>query len=179
MNPLRNGWKRILLDMGADIVSTHERKVGEEEVADIRVRTANLHGITVNPNDIPDAIDEFPVIFAAAALSDGLFTLHDAKELRVKESDRIAVMAQALRAAGAQVREFEDGAEIDGASLQGGTTIHAHGDHRIAMAMAVAAQCAEHEIRIEHAAAIATSFPDFVPLAQILGMHVHWDEVQA
>jgi len=181
MNPLRNGWKRILSDMGADLALEHASKVGDEDVADIHVRHQNLHGIHVNPDDVPDAIDEFPVIFAAASLADGEFQLTDAAELRVKESDRIAVMSDALRSAGANVKEFPDGANIIGGTLQGGVTVNAHGDHRIAMAMAVAAQCSESEIRIENAATIATSFPDFVALAQILGMHVHWeqDEVEA
>jgi len=177
MNPLRNGWKRILSDMGAKLDLQHESQVGDEDVADIHVCDAKLQGIHVNPADVPDAIDEFPVIFTAASLARGEFKLTDAEELRVKESDRIAVMAEALRRAGAHIEEFPDGASMLGGDLNGGVTIDAHGDHRIAMAMAVAAQCAKSDIRIENAAAIATSFPDFVPLAQILGMNVHWDEV--
>jgi len=176
MNPLRNGWKRILTDMGADLDLQAARTVGDEDVADILVQHQHLRGVHVNPADVPDAIDEFPVIFAAASLASGEFKLTDAEELRVKESDRIAVMAEALRRAGAQIEEFPDGASMIGGSLKGAVTVDAHGDHRIAMAMAVAAQCADADIRIENAAAIATSFPDFVPLAQILGMNVHWDK---
>ncbi|MBL1352338.1 MAG: 3-phosphoshikimate 1-carboxyvinyltransferase [Zetaproteobacteria bacterium] len=176
MNPLRNGWKRILLDMGADLDLQQSTTVGDEEVADIHVSYQRLHGVHVNPADVPDAIDEFPAIFAAASLAKGTFKLTNAEELRVKESDRIAVMAKALRLAGATIEEFTDGANIQGGDLKGDVTIDAHGDHRIAMAMAVGAQCAASDIRIENAAAIATSFPDFVPLAQILGMNVHWDE---
>jgi len=177
MNPLRNGWKRILDDMGAEVDLENDSLVGAEQVADIHVRYCGLHGVHVNPADVPDAIDEFPVLFAAASLAKGEFVLTEAEELRVKESDRIAVMAAALQAAGARVEEFADGARIVGGVLKGGCTVNACGDHRIAMAMAVAAQCSEHPIRIENAAAIATSFPSFVSLAQALGMDVHWEKV--
>ncbi|MDX8397140.1 MAG: 3-phosphoshikimate 1-carboxyvinyltransferase [Mariprofundaceae bacterium] len=174
MNPLRNGWKRILSDMNGDMALENETLVGKESVADIRIQYRGLHGVAVNPADVPDAIDEFPVLFAAACLASGRFILTEAEELRVKESDRIAVMAAALQAAGADFEEHTDGAVILGGTLQGGCCVDARGDHRIAMAMAVAAQCAGDEIRIENAAAIATSFPDFVPLAQSLGMNVAW-----
>ncbi|MDQ6995385.1 MAG: 3-phosphoshikimate 1-carboxyvinyltransferase [Mariprofundaceae bacterium] len=178
MNPLRNGWQRILSDMGADLSLQHSSTVGKEDVADIQISHQRLHGIDVNPADVPDAIDEFPAIFAAASLAEGTFKLSEAAELRVKESDRIAVMSTALRLAGADIEEFPDGAHVLGGTLKGGVSIDAHGDHRIAMAMAVAAQCAESDICIKNAAAIATSFPDFVPLAQLLGMNVHWDELE-
>lgn len=176
MNPLRNGWKRILADMHGAMDLQNEDLVGEESVADINVKYQGLHGVNVNPADVPDAIDEFPVLFVAAALAKGEFVLSEAEELRVKESDRIAVMAAALQAAGANFAEQTDGAIIVGGLLQGGCTVDARGDHRIAMAMAVAAQCAKSEITIENSAAIATSFPDFVPLAQSLGMNVRWSE---
>ena len=174
MNPLRNGWSRILAAMQGNLRFENESSVGEEHVADIRAVSALLRGVHVNPADVPDAIDEFPALFAAAALADGEFVLSEAGELRVKESDRIAVMARALNAAGAQIEELPDGARITGGKLAGGCSIDAEGDHRIAMAMAVAAQCAERDIRIENAAAIATSFPDFVPMAQAIGMNVRW-----
>jgi len=174
MNPLRNGWKRILADMYGAMDLQNEAQVGEESVADIHVTYRGLHGVQVNPADVPDAIDEFPVLFAAASLANGTFELTEAEELRVKESDRIAVMAAALQAAGVNFVEKADGAIIVGGLLQGGCTVDARGDHRIAMAMAVAAQCAEADITIKNAAAIATSFPDFVPLAQSLGMNVRW-----
>jgi 3-phosphoshikimate 1-carboxyvinyltransferase len=174
MNPLRNGWSRILAGMGGQLRQLNESKVGEESVADIHATYTPLYGLKVNPLDVPDAIDEFPALFAAAALADGEFLLTGAEELRVKESDRIAVMAKALVAAGADMTEYPDGARIIGGKLKGGCTVDAEGDHRIAMAMAVAAQCGEAEISIENAAAIATSFPDFVPLAQSIGMNVRW-----
>jgi len=161
--------------MGADIGLSDEAAVGREPVADLRVTTAGLHGCAVSQNDVPDAIDEFPVLFVAAALADGEFLLRGAEELRVKESDRIAAMAEALRSVGANIEEYPDGVRITGCKqLRGGVDVDAHGDHRIAMAMAVAAQRADAEIRIHNAAAIATSFPNFVSLARNIGMNVRW-----
>ncbi|MFQ5519564.1 MAG: 3-phosphoshikimate 1-carboxyvinyltransferase, partial [Mariprofundus sp.] len=175
INARRDGWRRVMDGMGARLELSNENAVGEEPVADIRVTAGGLHDMIVNPDDVPDAIDEFPVIFAAAALADGEFVLADAEELRVKESDRISAMADALSAAGADFEERPDGAVIRGlSSLRGNADVDAHGDHRIAMAMAVAAQRAEGEIRIHNAAAIATSFPNFVALAQRIGMNVRW-----
>ncbi|MDX8404718.1 MAG: 3-phosphoshikimate 1-carboxyvinyltransferase [Mariprofundus sp.] len=175
INPRRDGWRRVMLAMGASLTLEHEARVGEEPVADVRVRSGGLHGMVVDPFDVPDAIDEFPVIFAAAALAGGEFVLEDAEELRVKESDRISAMADALCAVGADIEERPDGAVIRGLStLRGGSDVNALGDHRIAMAMAVAAQRADGEIRIHNAAAIATSFPNFVSLAQGIGMNVRW-----
>jgi len=177
INPRRDGWRRVMQGMGARIFLSNESMVGKEPVADVRVTAGGLHGMHVDPNDVPDAIDEFPVLFAAAALADGKFVLEDAAELRVKESDRIAAMAAALHAAGGQMQERADGAVIRGlAGLKGDIDVDAHGDHRIAMAMAVAAQRADGEVRIHHAAAIATSFPNFVSLARSIGMNVRWSE---
>lgn len=176
INPRRDGWRRVMADMQAALTLEDESKVGAEPVANIRVKSTKLQGMQVNPNDIPDAIDEFPVLFVAAALSEGTFVLDEAEELRVKESDRIATMVAALQACGANIEEKEDGAVIHGnKNLKGGVTVDAHGDHRIAMAMAVAAQKADTEIRIKNAAAIATSFPGFVKLAQSIGMNVRWE----
>ncbi len=175
INPRRDGWRRILGAMGAAISQDNESCAGEEPVADISVRYGVMNGIRVNPDDIPDAIDEFPVLFVAAALSEGAFILEGAKELRVKESDRIATMVQALSVCGVHIRASPDGVRIDGCrQIRGGVVVDARNDHRIAMAMAVAAQRATDDIIIQHAAAIATSFPDFVPLAQRLGMNVRW-----
>jgi len=175
VNARRDGWRRIFTAMGGEIALTNGCTVGSEPVADLEVAASSLHGVQVAASDVPDAIDEFPLLFAAAALSDGEFVLHGAAELRVKESDRIAVMADALNAAGASVEPLDDGARIVGRErLPGGCEVDAHGDHRIAMAMAVAAQRAEAPITIRNAEAIVTSFPDFVPLAQQLGMNLHW-----
>jgi 3-phosphoshikimate 1-carboxyvinyltransferase len=176
INPRRDGWRLILNDMQAQLCLANQRTVGEEPVADVTVRHAALRGIHVNPANVPDAIDEFPVLFVAAALSNGNFVLDGAEELRVKESDRITAMATALAACGVQVEEQADGISIQGCDrLHGGIEIDAHGDHRIAMAMAVAAQRADDEIRIRNAFAITTSFPNFVPMAQAIGMNVRWE----
>jgi 3-phosphoshikimate 1-carboxyvinyltransferase len=175
MNPRRDGWRRIMLGMGAEISLADEVNVGREPVADIAVKANDLHGFRVDTDDVPDAIDEFPVLFVAAALADGEFVLKDAEELRVKESDRIAAMATALRSLEVEIEESFDGVCIQGMTqLKGSVDVDAHGDHRIAMAMAVAAQRAGGEIRIHNASAIATSFPDFVPQAQGIGMNVRW-----
>ncbi len=179
VNPRRDGWRRILAAMGGAIgaqpVAAEDARL--EPVCDIEVRHAPLAGVRVDPADVPDAIDEFPALFVAASLARGRFELRGAQELRVKESDRIAAMARALAACGAHVEERPDGVVIEGvARLKGGAVVDAHGDHRIAMAMAVAAQAAEREIRIRGAETIATSFPDFVPMAQALGMNVRWED---
>ncbi len=177
VNPCRDGWRRILARMSARLEPEARPTSGNEPLADITASYARLSGCVLGAADVPDAIDEFPVLFVAAALADGEFILHGAEELRVKESDRIAGMAASLIACGAHIEEHPDGVHIRGcARLPGGACIDAHGDHRIAMAMSVAAQCAEAEIRIEHAGAIATSFPDFVPVARRIGMNVRWEE---
>ncbi len=177
INPRRDGWRRVLAAMQARIDLSVCPDVGKEPVAAMHVSASALHGITVAAADVPDAIDEFPVLFVAAALSEGDFVLAGAEELRVKESDRIASMVAALRAAGADIEERPDGVHIRGRSrLAGGVTIDAYGDHRIAMAMAVAAQRADAPITICNASAIATSFPDFVAEAQAVGMNITWQE---
>jgi len=175
VNPRRDGWRRILGCMGAKINLEEKAQLGSEQVADIVVQAGNLGSITVEKTDIVDAIDEFPALFVAAALADGEFTLTGAEELRAKESDRIGTMATALNKMGVVVEQLEDGLRIQGRTeLKGGVRIDACRDHRIAMAMSVAAQRADADIEIINAEAIATSFPDFVPMAQNLGMHVYW-----
>jgi 3-phosphoshikimate 1-carboxyvinyltransferase len=164
INPLRDGIVRALRLMGADITVHNPRTLGDEPVADLRVRHAALRGIEVPESLVPDMIDEFPVLFAAAAVARGTTVVRGAAELRVKESDRIAAMASALRALGARIEETEDGAIIHGGVLTGGR-IDSHGDHRIAMASAVAAQVAGGTVAIADCANVATSFPGFVPLA--------------
>jgi 3-phosphoshikimate 1-carboxyvinyltransferase len=168
MNPRRTGLLTVLRAMGADIVETPCGEQGGEPVADLRVRHARLRGIAVPEACVPDMIDEFPVLFAAAALAEGTTVVTGAAELRVKESDRIATMASGLRALGARIDETPDGAVIHGGSLHGGD-VHAHGDHRIAMALVVAAQRASGEVRIADCANVATSFPGFDDLARGVG----------
>ena len=168
MNPRRTGLLAALRAMGADITETPAGEQGGEPVADLRVRHARLRGIAVPEALVPDMIDEFPALFVAAALAEGETRVSGAAELRVKESDRIATMAAALRALGAEVEEAPDGALIRGGRLHGGQ-VYSHGDHRIAMAMAVAAQRASGEVCITDCANVATSFPGFAALAGAAG----------
>jgi len=168
MNPRRTGLLTVLRAMGADITVQPCGEQGGEPVADLRVRHARLRGIVVPAACVADMIDEFPALFAAAALAEGSTVVTGAAELRVKESDRIATMAGGLRALGARIEESPDGAVIHGGTLRGGDT-HAHGDHRIAMALVVAAQCASGVVRIADCANVATSFPGFDELARGVG----------
>ena len=171
MNPRRTGLIEALRLMGADIREEGRREQGGEPVADLVVRHAPLHGIEVPVELVPDMIDEFPVLFVAAACAKGRTVVRGAAELRVKESDRIATMAAGLRALGIEVEETPDGAVIEGGRLRGGF-VESHGDHRIAMSFAVAAQLAEADVRIDDVANVATSFPGFVELAGVSGMGI-------
>ena len=171
MNPRRTGLLAALRLMGADIREQNPREEGGEPVADLLVRHAPLHGIEVPVALVPDMIDEFPALFVAAACAQGRSVISGAAELRVKESDRIATMAQGLRNLGAHIDETPDGAIIDGGTLRGGT-VDSHGDHRIAMSFAVAAQCASGEVRIGDVANVATSFPGFETLARASGLEL-------
>jgi 3-phosphoshikimate 1-carboxyvinyltransferase len=168
MNPRRTGLLEALRLMGADITEQSPGEQGGEPVADLRVRHARLRGIEVPERLVPDMIDEFPALFAAAALAEGRTVVRGAAELRVKESDRIAVTAAALQALGARVLETPDGAVIDGGPLHGGD-VDSHGDHRVAMSLAIAAQRASGEVRIRDCANVATSFPGFDALARSAG----------
>ena len=168
MNPRRTGLLEALRRMGADIQAQNPGEQGGEPVADLRVRHARLRGIEVPESLVPDMIDEFPALFAAAALAEGRTVVRGAAELRVKESDRIAVTAAALQALGARIQETPDGAVIDGGPLHGGT-VDSHGDHRVAMSLAIAAQLAAGEVRIGDCANVATSFPGFDQLARSAG----------
>jgi len=159
-----------LRQMGADIREENRGEQGGEPVADLLVRYAPLHGIEVPVEHVADMIDEFPVLFIAAACAEGVTTVCGAGELRVKESDRIAAMADGLGAIGLGIEQTSDGAIITGnRAAFGSGEIHARGDHRIAMAFAVAAQVASGGIRIDDAAHVATSFPGFEQLARDAG----------
>lgn len=164
LNPRRTGLLTALRMMGADIREENRREHGGEVVADLVVNHAPLRGIEVPQALVPDMIDEFPVLFVAAACADGPTVVRGAAELRVKESDRLAAMANGLRALGLRVDETADGATIFPGPLHGGS-IDSHGDHRIAMAFAVAAQRAVGEVRVGDIANVATSFPGFDTLA--------------
>jgi 3-phosphoshikimate 1-carboxyvinyltransferase len=171
VNPTRIGVINILREMGADIELLNPREVGGEPVADIRVRSAPLHGIRIPEDQVPLAIDEFPALFIAAACAEGETVLTGAEELRVKESDRIQVMADGLAALGIAANPTPDGIIIRGGRLGGGR-IDSHGDHRIAMAFAMGALRADAEITIEDCANVATSFPNFLALSQEVGLTI-------
>ena len=164
MNPTRTGIYKMLQAMGADLTYSNEREVGGEPVADITARYSVLRGIDVPPEVAPSMIDEFPVFFVAASMAQGRTTTSGLDELRVKESDRLALMATGLRAIGAQVEEREDGLIINGSGgepLEGGATVTSALDHRIAMSFAVAGQNCYHAVTVDDVSPIATSFPTF------------------
>jgi 3-phosphoshikimate 1-carboxyvinyltransferase len=169
INPTRTGVIDILKLMGADIEIMHHREVGGEPVADIRVRSSRLHGIRIPEELVPLAIDEFPALFIAAACAEGETVLTGAEELRVKESDRIQVMADGLIALGIQAQPTPDGIIIQGGSLTGGV-IQSHGDHRISMSFAMAALRSSGPVEIHDCANVNTSFPRFVALANGVGL---------
>lgn len=171
MNPTRSGVITILTLMGADIEVLNEREVGGEPVADLRVRSSALVGIEIPEDLVPLAIDEFPVLFVAAACATGRTVLCGAEELRVKESDRIASMADGLSRLGIENEVLDDGIVIVGGSLKGGE-VDTYNDHRIAMSFAVAALRASGTIYINDCDHVATSFPGFAELAASVGLKV-------
>ena len=171
INPTRTGVIDILKLMGADLTLENQREVGGEPVADIRVRAAKLKGIDIPEDLVPLAIDEFPVLFVAAACAEGRTVLRGAEELRVKESDRIQVMADGLIALGVKAEPTPDGIIIEGGPIGGGE-VWSHGDHRIAMSFSVASLRATAPIRIHDCANVATSFPNFLGLAAGAGIRV-------
>ena len=175
VNPTRTGILEILTLMGADIRLTNLRRFGAEPVADLEVHARPLTGIEVPRALVPLAIDEFPVLFIAAANARGTTLVSGAEELRVKESDRIAVMATGLNALGIEAEARPDGLRIVGGTMHGGR-IDSHGDHRIAMAFAVAALKSRGPIEIDDVANVATSFPGFAGLARRAGLAI--DEIR-
>lgn len=172
LNPRRTGLLHALRLMGADITEENPAEQGGEPVADLVVRYAPLKGVRIPEALVPDMIDEFPALFVAAAAAEGQTVVSGAAELRVKESDRLAAMATGLRALGMQVDETEDGATLHGGVRLGNGTIESHGDHRIAMAFAIAGQISDGEVRINDIANVATSFPDFDGLARSAGFNL-------
>jgi 3-phosphoshikimate 1-carboxyvinyltransferase len=171
VNPTRTGVLDILEAMGASIALEHPRNLGEEPVADIRVRSSRLRGIEVDPALVSLAIDEFPVLFVAAAAAAGATRFTGIGELRVKESDRIAAMATGLRALGIRVDEFDDGAIVHGGRFGGGE-VQSFGDHRIAMSLAVAGTVAEGPVTVHDVAAVETSFPGFAACLAGIGADI-------
>jgi 3-phosphoshikimate 1-carboxyvinyltransferase len=171
MNPTRIGIINILREMGANIEVLNETEVGGEPVADLRVRSAQLKGIRIPEEQVPLAIDEFPVLFVAAACAEGETVLTGAEELRVKESDRIQVMADGLQTLGVDAEPTPDGMVIR-QSIIGGGEVDSHGDHRIAMAFTIAALRASGQITIDDCANVNTSFPGFSDLVSSIGLDV-------
>jgi 3-phosphoshikimate 1-carboxyvinyltransferase len=171
INPTRTGIIEILKLMGANITLVNERDIGGEPVADIQVRSAALKGIKIPESLVPLAIDEFPVLFIAAACATGETVLTGAEELRVKESDRIQVMADGLITLGVEVEPTADGIRIQGGPMGGGV-VESHGDHRIAMAFSIASLRANEAISIVNCSNVNTSFPGFVDLARQAGVRV-------
>jgi len=154
-----------------DLVIENAREMGGEPVADLRVRGSQLKGIRIPEDQVPLAIDEFPALFIAAACAQGETVLTGAHELRVKESDRIAVMAAGLKGLGIAAQETPDGIIIQGGQLSGGE-VDSHGDHRIAMSFAMGALRASGTVTIHDCKNVATSFPDFVDLARRAGLSI-------
>jgi len=180
MNPTRSGIYKVLEAMGADLTYSNEREVGGEPVADITARHSALTGIEVSPDIAPSMIDEFPILFVAAAMAQGRTVTRGLEELRVKESDRLALMAAGLAKLGVPVTQSEDGLTIDGsggelllsrgASADGAPEIAAQLDHRIAMSFAIAGLVTNGGVTIDDMSPVATSFPGFQDMLSGLQM---------
>ncbi len=166
VNPTRTGVIDILLAMGGDIQLLDCREVSGEPVADILVRSSRLKGISIGGDVVPRAIDEFPAICIAAARAEGITSIRDARELRVKETDRITAMAENLRTVGITVTETVDGMDITGTDLLLGGTVDSRGDHRIAMSLSIAGLVAQTPITVTDTECVGTSFPTFYPLLE-------------
>jgi 3-phosphoshikimate 1-carboxyvinyltransferase len=166
VNPTRTGAVDILREMGGSIELLEQREVSGEPVADILVRSSRLKGIAISGTVVPRAIDEFPAICVAAACAEGITTVRDAHELRVKETDRIAAMAKNLRLLGVTVDESDDGMTITGVEQLSGGSVESFGDHRIAMSLSVAALVSKGGITVSDTECVATSFPTFFSLLE-------------
>ncbi|MCH9049374.1 MAG: bifunctional prephenate dehydrogenase/3-phosphoshikimate 1-carboxyvinyltransferase, partial [Proteobacteria bacterium] len=169
INPNRDAIIHILREMGADITLLNEKVVSGEPIADIQVRTSVLHGIDIPESRVPAAIDELPVIMVAAACAKGVTRLTGARELRVKESDRITAMSEGLQTLGIEVEEQEAGMTVTGGAIAGGE-INSFTDHRIAMAFTIAGLNAKAPITVKDCANVETSFPGFVDIAKNVGL---------
>ncbi len=173
INPTRTGIIEILKLMGADITISNETEMAGEKTADIQVRSADLKGIEIPNELVPLAIDEFPVLFIAASCAEGETLLTGAKELRVKESDRIQVMADGLKVLGIKTEVLDDGIHIQGGQFsKPSAPIKSHHDHRVSMSFAVASAACNFDIKIEGVDNVKTSFPNFVELANTIGANI-------
>lgn len=171
VNPTRVGFIEILKEMGADIRLFNQRFLNNERVADIEVHSSHLQAIDIFPKHVPSTIDEFPIVFIAAALADGVTRINGIRELRSKETDRITVMANGLKKMGIETQVTEDSIEIQGGKLKGGI-LDSEGDHRIAMAFSIAAHNASQPVIIQNCYNVATSFPNFISVANQVGIDI-------
>jgi 3-phosphoshikimate 1-carboxyvinyltransferase len=172
VNPTRTGLLDVLREMGAHLITNNLREEGNEPVADLTVRTSELRGVEVGGHTVVRMIDEFPALAVAATQALGVTVVRDAAELRVKETDRIAAIVTGLRALGARIDPLPDGFRVEGPTPLRGAVVDSFGDHRLAMALAVAGLVAEGEVVVERAECVADSFPGFVALIQGLGARV-------
>lgn len=172
LNPLRTGLFETWREMGADLSITSARDSGGEAVGDITARHSALKGVVVPPERSASMIDEYPVLAATAAFADGATVMRGIGEMRVKESDRIALMAAGLEACGVQVEEEPEGFTVTGGRVKGGATVATHGDHRIAMSCLILGSAAEGPVTVDEPGMIATSFPGFVEMMQGLGAEI-------
>jgi 3-phosphoshikimate 1-carboxyvinyltransferase len=172
LNPLRTGLFDTLIEMGADLTIENRREAGGEPVGDLVARGSRLKGVVVPPERAPSMIDEYPILAVAAAFAEGVTVMLGIGEMRVKESDRIALMAAGLKACGVEVSEEPDSLEVTGGPVAGGATVVTHGDHRIAMSHLVLGLAATAPVSVDEPGMIATSFPGFVELMRGLGAEI-------
>ena len=168
VNPTRTGILEVLQQMGAEMSLAHQRTVAGEPVADIHIKHSQLRGTVIEGAVLPRLIDEVPILSVAALFAQGVTTIRDAEELRVKESDRLTAMATQLQKMGAQITEYPDGLEIQGNTSLQGAEVDSFGDHRVGMSLAIAALNATGSTTIHRAEAAAISYPNFVPTLQHL-----------
>lgn len=169
INPTRTGLIDVLQEMGAEIALSDQRLVGNEPVGDITVRYAQLHGLEIGGETVVRLIDELPLLAVAATQAEGETVVRDASELRVKETDRIATVVAELRKLGAQIEERHDGFVVEGPTVLTGGTVDSHGDHRLAMALAIAGLVAQKGVIVRNTECIGDSFPDFITQMRSIG----------
>jgi 3-phosphoshikimate 1-carboxyvinyltransferase len=172
LNPLRTGLFETWLEMGADLTVSNRRAAGGEEVGDLTARHSTLRGVVVPPQRAASMIDEYPILAAIAAFAQGETVMRGIGEMRVKESDRIALMAAGLQACGVKVVEEPEGFVVTGGRVPGGATVTTHGDHRIAMSHLILGLAAEQAVTVDEPGMIATSFPTFVQMMRSLGAEI-------
>jgi 3-phosphoshikimate 1-carboxyvinyltransferase len=172
INPTRTGLPSVLRAMGAELTLDNEREQGNEPMANVTVRASDLVGVTISGDTVVRMIDEFPVLAVAATQARGTTVVREAAELRVKETDRIAATVAELRALGARIEPLPDGFIVEGPTPLRSAVVDSHGDHRLAMALAVAGLIAEGEVIIENAECVDDSFPGFVERMRKIGAEV-------